>query len=230
MYKYFQNIKKRARKILKNNILKTYDSEMVLIYTKYFAMNYGKHFNKNYDKHFSRYMDENKIYANETHFKQIIDFFVLYYAENNITDVAVYTRDMTCIMEELADMGYPFTDNDALYCIEYGFFLPQFNIGVKDKNPYKKLKKIIYNLFEKQYFYINIGCKIPDIYISNFDDPLLTSYATISRCKKISNIKSLFNTLRIVPNTIHLQIVKNTFSFGPDKESIIKFFSKYNIK
>jgi hypothetical protein len=229
MYKYFQNIKKRARKILKNNILGNYDIQMVLIYLTYFNKNYDKHFNKNYDKHFSKYMDKNKIYANETHFKQIIDFFVLYYAKNNICDIAVYIRDMTGIMDELADMGYMFTDNDALYCIEYGFFLPQFRIVVKDKNknPYKKLKKITYNLFEKKYLYIDMGCMIPEKYISNFDDPLLTSYVTISQCYEISEIKLLFDTLHIAPNKIHLEILK--YHTNPNV-LIIKFFNKYGIK
>ena len=222
MNSYFKNIQNRAKWLTQTNKLATYDPEMVFIY-RY-------HFGHDYNKHFSTYMDKNKICAKYTHFEQIIDFLVLYYNTNNISAISVYNDDIALFMGELSDMGYYFTDSDALYCIQYGFFLPHFKIVDKNKSPYKELKNIIYNCFETESIYAIFGCKIPYNYLLNFDDPLLESYDMVYRCVNITSMKSIFDRLHVVPNITHAHIINMRRINSTFRKSITTFFKKYNIK
>jgi len=222
MNSYFKNIKNRAKWLIQTNKLTTYDLNMVSIYKN--------NFGKDYNKHFSKYMDKNKICAKETHFEQIIDFLVLYYNTKNISDINTYSSDLALFMGELSYMGYYFTENDALYCVQYGFLLPHFKIVDKNKSPYKELKKIIYNCFEKESMYSIIGYKIPLNYLLNFNDPLLESYSRIYTCVNITGLKSIFDRLNVVPNITHAEIIKTRPFNSIFRKLLGTFFEKYNIK
>jgi hypothetical protein len=222
MKSYFKNITHRAQWLNNTNKLKEYDTEMVSIYKN--------HFGKDYNKHFSKYMDKNKIYAQETHFIQIVDFLVLYYYDKCITNIATYNMDMMSIMTELSDMGYCFTENEAIYCIRYAFCIPHFKIIDKNSDSYKELLQLVYECFTKQSMYKKYGSRIDIIFIDNFDDMLLKSYKMIRECHTITDIKDLLHRLDVIPTITHFNLIIATRSVDYSyKKPIINFFKCYNI-
>ena len=219
MFCYFENIQNRAAWLKLTNKLQTYDQTMVNIYKTIFG--------KSYNKHFSKYMDENKICADGTHFVQIIDFLVLYYAERHLTDVGTYINDIAHFMTELSEMGYYFTENDSLYCIMYGFILPHFKVIDKTSESYKELKKIINYYLEDDIQFPLVGSKIPDNYMQSFDDTVFNSYVKVKNCKTVGELNELFH-FHVTPDKIHLKIASINKNLKT-RTQMITLFSKYDI-
>lgn len=220
MFYYFDNIHARATWLKLTNKLSTYDQTFVNIYTN--------NFGKNYCNHISKYLDENKICANEDHFIQIIDLLVLYYDTTHNTNIGVYINDIAHFMTELSDMGYHFTENDALYCIMYGFILPSFKVIDKTGDAYIELKNIVNYYLEDDSQFSAIGNKIPDKYMRSFDDPVFDSYVKVRNCKTIHKLSDLIRG-QTTPNKIHLKIANTNTNIKPHSQRINVIFRKYGI-
>lgn len=205
MSSHTSNIMNRIKFIERNNTLSKMDIRLLKIV---------ENFGVDYNRHLFRYFDDNKINVTRKHLENIIDMLIIYYDKNRLYSIEVFSHDIKVVMEELADIGYYFTEKDALYCCQFGMYLHDFKITNKRSREYKDLKfRVLENI-----------CYVPRYFCDLMKDEEIDSYSAMIDCYTLSDIKRTFNKYNVKIDRDHFLIYKRKNKSTRNIKKVKEFF------
>ena len=209
---YKKNIERDAKKIIIENKIEKYEECI-----KDICSNFGKKWNKN----IMEYFNKNKVLPSDIHFEQFINMLIIFYYSNKSFKFDTISKDIGIFFTEFSNVGYYFTENEALFCLYYGMFLPNFRVDINSKNYIKLINElkhvIIYGFLD-----------VPDHYIDIINNNELHGLKLIQNGVNITQLKKIF--IKNKPTRDHYLAFKNSrMYYRSSKRDIIRFFNLFNI-